>query len=81
MASKLKQSRLFEVDPKPRKKREWRMHVIDGGHQGCKHPEVMCLFECHRCKSQSEWLIVENMKAARRGIPCPKCNCVSTATE
>jgi len=70
-----KTGRLFEVEPTPRKKREWRMHVVDAGDcGGLVWPQADCVFECRRCGQQSEWIRVANKAEAMRGIPCQKCN-------
>jgi len=76
MANRTK--RLFDVEqlpPKPRKPREWRMHMIDAGDcGGCEWPQADCVFECRRCGHRSDWVRCANKAEVIRGLPCPKCN-------
>ena len=61
----------FEPPHQPRIK---RMHVIDAGYADGYDRAVMVKLECHRCGYQSEWIIVESVAVAKRGLPCPHCN-------
>ena len=61
---------------KPRKKREWLMHVVDCGDGNCHVMEDGLTFvalECGRCNHKSGWIEI-TVKEARRGLPCPVCN-------
>ncbi len=60
---------------KPRRPRLWRMHVIDAGDcEGDPLYQVIARFQCHRCNAQTDWMKVENVTTAKRGIPCEACN-------
>lgn len=69
---------LFEVEQlpqkqkKPRKTPEKLMHVYDAG--GAESGECIAVFLCGRCGYKSDWLNVGTVTAAKRGLPCPKCN-------
>lgn len=57
-------AQLFPSPPVPRIK---RMHVDDAG-QG------IAQFKCRICGHVSDWLQIESVTEAKRGIPCPNCN-------
>ena len=63
---------------KPRKKRQWLMHVSDCGTSNyCGHlenGEQVVKMSCARCGSETDWISMPNVTAAKRGIPCRKCN-------
>jgi DNA-directed RNA polymerase subunit RPC12/RpoP len=71
------QPKLFDLPPKPRKKRQWIMQVSDAGDSGCKYPAGMTEFveyTCPRCNHNDGWRYMQNVTLAKRGVPCPKCN-------
>jgi len=56
----------------PRKKPRVMAHVTDAGVDAI-------LFECKKCGWNSSWLINDiSISDAKRGIPCERCNEVST---
>lgn len=60
---------LFE---KPKKKRQWLMHVCDACSDG---PGVQTVkYACARCGHETDWTKADSVTAAKRGIPCPSCN-------
>ena len=68
--------RTAEMFDKPRKKREWLMHVDDCGDGNCgvlDEGDTFVKMKCRRCGTETEWMGMP-VKEARRGIPCPKCN-------
>lgn len=73
----MKTQDLFD-DPKPRKKREWLMHVSDCGTSNyCGHienGEQIVKMKCWRCESETDWISMPSVTEAKRGIPCEKCN-------
>lgn len=51
---------------KPRRPRRVLMHVIDAGDNcGDEHFDVVCKFGCSTCGTETDWLQVENVTAAR----------------
>ena len=54
------------------------MHVSDAGDVSCGNSDdlgkPLCKMTCHRCGTESDWLIFETITEAKRGIPCEKCN-------
>lgn len=64
-----KQTELF--GQKPRRPRQWRMHVLDAG---TRHAELMVRFLCVRCGHETDWMYDLTITEAKRGIPCPVCN-------
>lgn len=64
--------RTHEMFDKPRKPRQWLMHVSDAGGDG-PH-DVWVKFECHRCQHETGWVNMRTVTEAKRGIPCPICN-------
>jgi DNA-directed RNA polymerase subunit RPC12/RpoP len=68
----MKRRQLALFEPPARKPRQKLMHVIDAGHNG-PGPGLNAQFKCARCSHTSEWMPVQ-LTAAKRGIPCPKCN-------
>lgn len=62
----------FELLPAAKRKpRRVLMHVTDAGGDGVK---PACRFVCARCGHDSGRLICESIRAAKRGLPCPKCS-------
>lgn len=61
---------------KPRKPRQWLMHVIDAGNDCCvsEPGEQLVRYGCQRCGHETDWVTARNVTEAKRGIPCPKCN-------
>lgn len=57
---------------KPRKPREWLMHVCDAGGTG--EGEQLVQYRCNRCGHESGWETAASVTVANRGIPCPACN-------
>ena len=75
-------ARSLEMFDKPRKKNEWLMHVTDcgDGNYGAQNDnEQFVLLKCNRCGNESGWITLPSVTAAKRGIPCPKCNTVPNA--
>jgi len=71
-------ARTLEMFEKPRKKREWLMHVTDCGDGNCgvaEEGETFVVVRCNRCGHESEWMWLP-VKIAKNGLPCPKCNAV-----
>lgn len=69
--------RTIDMFGKQRKKREWLMRVIDCGNGNCgqlKDGEQFVFLKCGRCGHESGWITLPSVTAAKRGIPCPKCN-------
>jgi len=63
--------RSIEMFDKPRKPRQWLMHVADA----CESEDKpLCMMACARCGTESEWLEFDTVTEAKRGIRCPKCN-------
>lgn len=66
---------LFDNEPLPKKLRKTPkklMHVRDAG---CSESgECIAVFVCNRCGHKTDWLNVGTVTAAKRGVPCPKCN-------
>jgi hypothetical protein len=59
------------LPPCARLPRLHRMHVADMGEGG---RSIIALFECRRCHQKSDWVEIDGLTAARKGIPCPTCN-------
>jgi DNA-directed RNA polymerase subunit RPC12/RpoP len=59
---------------KPRRPRRVLMHVIDAGDCADAGYSVVARFQCTRCEAETDWLKVENVTTAKRGIPCEACN-------
>jgi hypothetical protein len=76
MARSPTQLDLFGDKPRrPRRKPRVLMHVIDAGdNDGEPDYAVIARFQCSRCSAKTDWLQVENVTAAKRGIPCVACN-------
>lgn len=55
----------------PRRMRGQLMHVCDAG---CGEGKPVVQFQCAKCEYQSGWYTFDTMTAAKRGLPCPKCN-------
>jgi len=69
--------RTLDMFDKPRKKREWLMHVIDCGNGNCgelEDGEQLVAMRCGKCGHQSDWMKLHSIAVAKRGIPCPECN-------
>jgi DNA-directed RNA polymerase subunit RPC12/RpoP len=64
------QASLFDAPKRTMPRR--LMHVIDAGYNG-PGPGHNAQFKCARCDYISEWTPI-TLTAAKRGIPCPKCN-------
>ncbi len=65
----------------PRRPKRVLMHVFDAGgnHDGGDPDyEVIARFECTRCGGKTDWLQIENVTTAKRGIPCEACNAPET---
>lgn len=62
---------------KPRRARRQLMHVSDAG-DSCSGDDgegvVIAQFACKRCGHETDWIQVDTVTEARRGIPCPFCN-------
>lgn len=72
-------ARTLEMFDKPRKPREWLMHVVDCANGNCGHTEgneQIVYMKCYRCGHETGWISMPNVTAAKRGLPCPKCNTV-----
>lgn len=70
-------ARTLEMFEKPRKKREWLMHVTDCANGNCgplEDGEQIVSMLCARCGYESEWISMPSVTVAKRGLPCPKCN-------
>ena len=71
-------ARTLEMFEKPRKPRQWLMHVSDSGNAGCCEEEdgsdLIARFACARCKHETDWMHISTVTEAKRGIPCPVCN-------
>ena len=65
-------ARTLEMFDKPRKRREWLMHVCDAASEG--EGEQLVQYRCYRCGHESDWETAASVTAAKRGVPCPKCN-------
>jgi hypothetical protein len=63
---------LFGKKPRrARRKRRVLMHVINAGdNEGEPGYAVVVRFQCSRCKEETDWLQVENVTAAKRGMQC-----------
>lgn len=51
----------------PRRKPRVLMRVSDAG-------DGRAQFTCSKCGHVSEWLEVDTVTEAKRGLPCPNCN-------
>lgn len=62
----------------PRQKPRKLMHVFDAGNEvGCGSAgssRHVVRFKCYRCGHETDWMLVETVSEAKRGIPCPQCN-------
>lgn len=60
----------------PRRPKIVRMHVTDAGDGGCGMDggAFIACFKCKRCGHAVEWVKVQSVTEAKRGLPCPKCN-------
>lgn len=65
-------ARTLEMFEKPRKPHQWLMHVCDADSPGEGEQHVQ--YRCNKCGHESEWQTAVSVTAAKRGIPCPKCN-------
>lgn len=68
--------RTLEMFDKPRRPRQWLMHVFDAGDGPCCCDEtpISVRYECQRCGHQTEWTGARTVTEAKRGVPCPECN-------
>lgn len=70
-------ARTIDMFEKPRKKREWLMHVVDCANDNCgplEDREQVVAMKCPRCGHESGWISIPSVTAAKRGLPCPTCN-------
>ena len=70
-------ARTLEMFDKPRKKREWLMHVCDcgtGNADGLTGTQELVKYRCNKCGHETDWIVMPNVTAAKRGIPCVACN-------
>jgi hypothetical protein len=65
-------ARTLEMFYKPRKKREYLMHVCDAHSDDDGVQDVR--FKCWRCCTETDWIEVATVTEAKRGIPCEVCN-------
>lgn len=70
-------ARTLEMFDKPRKPRQWLMHVSDAGGDG--PDDVHVRYECQRCGHETGWMMARTVTEAKRGIPCPTCNVIDNA--
>ncbi len=64
---------MTDLFPKPlRKSPRVLMHVYDAGDGG--GGKTAAVFKCKTCGYVSDWLTVDTVTEAKRGLPCPKCN-------
>lgn len=73
----------LEMFAKPQQTRIKRMHVIDCGNANCdglNGNEQLVSMICHRCGHESDWIIMPDKEAAKKGLPCPICNATATAS-
>jgi len=62
-----------DLFPKPPRQRpRILMHVIDAGYADRDKTIVKC--KCKKCGYVSDWLVVDTITEAKRGLPCPKCH-------
>jgi len=66
-----RQRLLFPECARPRRSPRVLMHVIDAGDD---EGGLIAQFECKRCGFASDWLHVDTVTEAKRGLPCPRCN-------
>jgi len=64
--------RQMDLLPKPQRTPRKLMHVVDAGNG--PGPGRWAAFECKHCGERSEWMRIQSVTEAKRGIPCPKCN-------
>lgn len=63
-----------DLFPKPPRRRpRVLMHVIDAGYAD---KWVWARFRCGKCGTETEWLTVDTVAEAKRGLPCERCNVV-----
>lgn len=63
-----------DLFPKPpRKPPRVLMHVADAGNSDDPEAPYWCEMKCGTCGHREEWKF-DTVTAARRGIPCSKCN-------
>lgn len=68
---------LFPKLVPPRRKPRVLMHVWDAGPNPNSLDEDgggIAIFECSKCKHQTDWLSFRTFTEAKRGIPCERCN-------
>ena len=65
-------ARTLEMFDKPRKKREYLMHVCDSNSDDDGIQDVR--FKCYRCGAETDWMEIPTITEAKRGIPCERCN-------
>lgn len=74
----MRQPTLFSVPPKKRRPPRVMMHVIDAGDPqsyDVAYPDrCLARFQCRRCDWQTNWIAIDTITEARRGVPCPACS-------
>lgn len=63
---------LFPSIALPRAPRRVMMHVTDAGIRE-DGADIAC-FRCGKCGHEEQWIEYRSVSAAKRGVPCPKCN-------
>jgi hypothetical protein len=63
---------LFPGTKPPRQRPRVLMHVSDAGDGGEGKP--ICTMRCARCGAETDWLKLDTVTEAKRGIPCEACN-------
>lgn len=65
---------MFAESKPPRQAPRKLMHVCDAS--GCAHDDgsgAMVRMSCKRCGYESDWLYLDTVTEAKRGLPCPGC--------
>lgn len=57
------------LEKPPRRMRGQLMHVCDAGDAD----GIIVQMRCRKCGYQSEWMHIDTVTEAKRGLPCPKC--------
>lgn len=57
------------LDKPKRRMRGQLMHVSDAGHAD----GLIVTFRCKKCGYESDWLKVDTVTEAKKGLPCPSC--------
>ncbi|MES2347071.1 MAG: hypothetical protein V4641_05810 [Pseudomonadota bacterium] len=70
---------MFAALRPPRAKPQKLMHVCDAAGSCCEEGGgAMVRMHCARCDYETEWLTFATATEANRGIPCPRCNEVTS---